>query len=147
MSSFCSIPCQGRGQLGFVLRLLPRVCEGSPWPLCHPASRRLEARTLGGSFYRTIPAGLQRYRSCSQQFESLLIFFQVQSNACPFFCLTFWASKFCWGMCLPSLPEKHFKMNKTWTGAIQPSQRVLSSLWRVFCFLLPLTDPMALLSC
>lgn len=31
--------------------------------------------------------------------------------------------------------------------SLQPSQRVLTSLWRVFCFLLLLTEPMALLSC
>ena len=135
VSSFCSIPCQGCRQLGSVFRLLPRVCKEVhghyvSWP---PADWDLWP--WEGAFtisFRLACIGIV-HTLCS--LKCVLIFFQVQSNACPFFCLTFWASEFCWGMCLPSLlPEKHFKMNKTWT-CFQPSAFAAGSHQFMACLL------------
>lgn len=68
--------------------------------------------------------------------------FQVQTNSCPFFFLSSWASELCCRLQASSslLPEKPFRMKKTWSGALPPSLCCwFSAIYSASCCILPFT--------
>lgn len=95
----CTIFCPG-----FVRVATPRVLP------CHKEWKQ----TQWGGFYRTIQLVCSSIVNILCNSKCLLFFCEVQSNTCPFFCLPFWASDFCWRMC-HFFQRNPFKMNKTFS--------------------------------